>query len=103
MGSHRDEDHGRRTEFLKELTMRAELMSDLAQNDLQDGRVLLDWRHDGMRLQLLPDDRQGILRVSIGGGDDLPVNGDYCNIRGDIGRCIQLLERALEGLKNHPE
>ena len=102
MGSHIDDDHAARREFLKELNLRAEIMSELSRNDLQDGNVLADWRHDGMRCQLLPDDRQGILRISIGGGEDIPV-GDYCNIRGDIGKCIRLLERAVVALKQHPE
>lgn len=104
MATHFDNDHrdAARQDFLKELELRAELMSDLAKNDLQDGNVLADWKHDGMRCQLLPDDRQGILRISIGGGDDLPVMADYCNIRGDIGKCIRLLERAVAALKKHP-
>lgn len=102
MGSHSDSDHELRREFLKELKLRAELMTDLGKNDLQEGNVLLDWQHDGMRFQLLPDDRQKILRISIGGGDCLPVVGNYCNIRGDIGQCIHLLEKALAGLKRHP-
>jgi len=112
MGSHADYDHlsdesrvqweAQRKDFLRELKIRAEVMESLSKNTLQNEPVLLDWKHDGIRCQLLPDDRQKILRISIGGGDDLPIKGDYCNIRGDIGKCIALLERAITALKKHP-
>lgn len=51
----------------------------------------------------LPDDEQGILRLSIGGGEYLPIPGAYCNIRGDVRQCIALLEKAIAALKRHPE
>jgi len=106
MGSHSDFDHSlesRRRDFLKELGLRAELMADLGMNAEQRGKPLASWTHDGMRCQLLQDDRQGILRISIGGGDDLPVLGDYCNFRGDVGKCIRLLERTIDALRHCPE
>ncbi len=99
MPSHRDQDHQLRREFLKELELRAEIMTDLAKNDLQQGQVLQQWKHDGVTVQNLPDDRQHILRISIGGGDHLPIHGDYCNFRGDQSKCIQLLTRCLEAMK----
>lgn len=100
MGSHLDNDHGKKADFLKELRLRAEIMSDLAKNDLQEGNVIAEWEHDGIRCQELPADRQGILRISIGGGSDLPVVGDYCNFRGDHSKCIALLERVLTAMKS---
>lgn len=103
MATHADKDHELRREFMKELELRAEIMEDLVKNTIQNEPVLADWKHHGVRCQLLPDDRQGILRISIGGGPDTPVRGDYCNIRGDVGKCIALLERAVEALKRCPE
>lgn len=72
MGSHADRGHQERQEFLKELTLRAELMTDLSRNTIQNE-------------------------------EDIPVHGDYCNIRGDVGSCIKLLERAIVALKEMPE
>ena len=104
MGSHRDTDHAEaRREFLKELEIRADVMTSLSKNTLQNEKPLLSWEHEGVTCQLLPDDRQKILRISIGGGPNLPASGDYCNIRGDVGACVALLERALTALKACPE
>lgn len=108
MGSHMDYDHIRRKQdearrdFLKELTTRAELMSELGANREQHGTPLAEWKAEGFRCSVLPDDSMGILRISIGGGDDTPVRGDYCNVRGDVGKCITLLERALVALRKCP-
>ena len=47
------------------------------------------------------DDEQGILRISIG-GCDTAVGLNYCVIRGDLGQCIDLLEKALVALRDAP-
>ena len=101
MGSHQDVDHGARKEFLRELTMRAEIMEDLGKNELQQGRPLEESEFGGVRVQRRQDDKQDICRISIGGGDHLPAHGDYCNFRGDHARCVALMERALEAMKRH--
>lgn len=48
-------------------------------------------------------DPQGILRLSIGGGEHLPVTMNYVVVRGKIGQCIELLEKALVALRECPE
>ena len=101
MGSHQDLDHidEQRREFLKDLGRRAEIMTDLGKNELQHGKAIRQWKHEGVTVQQLDEDMNGVLRISIGGGSHLPVPGDYCNYRGDQSRCIRLLERALEAMK----
>ena len=101
MGSHYDKDHKAiRQSFIDELKLRSEIMTDLGKNRLQNEKVQEQWFHDEIQVQRLPDDRQGILRISIGGGDDLPIRGDYCNFRGDQSKCITLLERVLNAMKS---
>lgn len=57
---------------------------------------------NGVHVRLMPDDPQQILRISIGGGDHLPVTMNYCTVRGDIGKCIALLEKTLAALSECP-
>lgn len=57
---------------------------------------------NGLEVIKRPDDPQGILRISVGGGDT-PVAMDYCVIRGDTDKCIKLLEKALAALKEYPQ
>ncbi len=52
----------------------------------------------GVHVVKMPDDEQGILRISIGGGVPM-VNVNYCTYRGDKQRCIEMIEKALEALK----
>jgi len=101
MGSHSDLDH-RRDDFVKELRLRAEIMSDLSMNREQSEKPLAEWKHGTMRCQVRPNDRQGIVRISIGGGDELPVSVEYCNVRGDMAECVKLLARALAALQARP-
>ena len=101
MGSHRQDDHQLRQEFLKEMSLRAEIMTDLGKNRMTtEGKCLEKWTHDGIRVERLPDDMSGVLRISIGGGEDTPVPGDYCSFRGDQSKCIRLLEAALAAMKS---
>ena len=58
---------------------------------------------NGVHVRLMPDDPQGILRISIGGGDKLPVTMNYCTVRGDIWQCIELLEKAVAALRETKE
>ncbi len=99
MGSHSDIDHERRQEFLKDLQRRAEIMADLGKNELSQRKPIRRWRHGGVTVEELDADMNDVLRISIGGGDHLPVPGDYCRFRGDQSRCIRLLEKALKAIK----
>jgi hypothetical protein len=85
------------------LQRRADAMVDLKQSIItagKDGEVpLKEWSACGVGVKQLPNDEQGILRISIGGGDHLPVNADYCVYRGDRQACIELLEKSLEALR----
>lgn len=58
---------------------------------------------NGIHCRHMPDDEQGILRLSIGGGDHLPSKMNYVVVRGKIGQCIELLEKALVALRECPE
>lgn len=98
MGSHADIDHGERKQILDELRLKAELLSELGKNRVTNDKVEEEWMHDGIRVQMLPDDPQGVLRISIGGHPDFE-RSEYCNFRGDQGKCIALLERCLTAMK----
>jgi len=66
--------------------------------------ILARWKAtNGVEVVHRPNDPQGILRISVGGGHDTPVQLDYCTIRGGVGKCIELLERAIAALKESPE
>lgn len=61
---------------------------------------LASWEWGGVYVVQRPPDPQGILRVSIGGGEELPVSLNYCTFRGDREACIALLKKALDALRN---
>ena len=100
MGSHVDTDHGKLSRILEELRLKSEVLSDLGKNRVTNDRVLEQWGHDGIRVQMLPDDKQGVLRISIGGHPDINPS-EYCHFRGDQSKCIALLERCLAAMKSH--
>lgn len=100
MGSHIDNDHEERNRIINELKLKSELLCDLGKNRITNDKVILEWKHDGIRVQMLPDDQHGVLRVSIGGHPEMD-RSEYCNFRGDQGRCITLLERCLEAMKSN--
>jgi len=96
MGSHQDTDHT--AEILKELKYKAEVMTSLQKNRIAAEKPIRAWSHDKIRVEHLPDDEHGVLRISIGGHPDF-TRSEYCNFRGDQSRCIKLLERCLKALK----
>ena len=100
MGSHGDIDHKLRKKVVDSLALKAELLSDLGKNRIANEEVLDEWKYGGIRCQLLPDDEHGVLRISIGGHPEFKPS-DYCNFRGDQGRCIALLEKVLAAMKSH--
>ena len=68
--THEDRTHG--TEFLRRLTQRADDMVRDKQSENTAGKEgeepLAEWKHKGVSVRHMPDDEQGILRISIGGG-----------------------------------
>ena len=66
-----------------------------------DEPVLAAWEAYGIYVERRPDDEQGILRVSVGGGVSLELkkNIDYCVFRGDPTRCAHMLEQAALALR----
>ena len=110
MDSHFDREHRQiptKSHFLKELERRAKKIREAGQSQITGGiegeEELARWEHGGIHVVVRPDDPQGIIRISIGGGHDLPVNLNYCTIRGDVGKCIALLEQAIAALRACPE
>jgi hypothetical protein len=59
------------------------------------------WRKERKRAWLLESVERRSL--SIGGGEHLPVTMNYVVVRGKIGQCIELLEKALVALRECPE
>lgn len=100
MATHSDADHGKKSRILEELRLKAELMTEVGQNRMTHDKVIEEWTHDGLRVQMLPDDPQGVLRISAGGHDEIKPS-EYCNFRGDQGKCIALLEKCLAAMKAH--
>lgn len=101
--THYDSSH--RTAFMDRLTERASQMTRDKASEITVGKEgeepLAVWNAHNVQCQHLPDDEQGILRISIGGGR-MPVPMNYCVIRGDLGQCIELLERAMVALREAP-
>ena len=104
MQTHDDKSHKR--EFLDLLQARADRMREGKASEITAGKknepILEKWKAHGISVVVRPDDPQGILRISVGGGDKTPVPLNYCTVRGDIGECIQLLEWAIRALKKEP-
>jgi len=92
-----------RERFIKELAGRAETIKKQEGSQITSGfdgePFLAKWTAANVQVVQRPDDPQDILRISIGGGDHLPVSLNYCVIRGDRKRCIQLLQRAIKALE----
>lgn len=91
-------------EFLKRLEERAAEMVRDKKSEITAGRndeqTLAEWNFRGIGVRQLPDDEQGILRISIGG--DVNVNINYCVFRGNRQACINLLRDALVALQQKP-
>ena len=105
--SHENMSHDQ-NQFMDELKRRAEKGRQSGNASITAGSegepVLASWRgKNGVEVVHRPKDPQGILRISVGGGRDTPVKLDYCTIRGGVGACIELLEKAIEALKESPE
>lgn len=107
MQTHDDLNHSLRSDFMNRLRDRADSAVENKTSQITTGKdgeeALAKWKHKGVFVTHMPDDEQGILRISAGGGFNIPVKLNYCTIRGSVGQCIQLLEKVIEALKKSPE
>jgi hypothetical protein len=98
--THDDDDA--KTEFMKILEARALESRQRGWSRITTGypgeEPLRQWGHAGIDVRKMPDDPQGILRISVGGGVE-GMDIDYCTYRGDRMECIALLHRALRALE----
>lgn len=103
MQTHEDAQH--KTSFIERLRERADAAEKAKASVITSGahgeKALAEWKSGGISVRHMPDDEQGILRISIGGGKT-PVPVEYCVFRGDLGQCIALLERAIVALRAAP-
>lgn len=107
MQSHFDSEHEQKA-FLQRLKERAGRATESNLSRITAGgsgeKELASWKgSNGVHVRHLPDDEQGILRISAGGGSDLPLPMEYLVIRGSVGKCIALLEKAIVALRESPE
>ena len=107
MQTHDDGQHNIRSEFMERLRARAHESQTIGASTITSGSIgevpLAKWKHRGIHVTHMPDDEQGILRISVGGGNNTPVVLNYCTIRGSVGECIELLERTIKALRKSPE
>lgn len=108
MQTHYDKQHGEYVDFMERLRERADKAARDKVSQITTGKdgeePLGSWKaSNGVHVRHLPDDEQGILRISLGGGDNLPVTMNYLTIRGRVGECIALLEKAIVALRECPE
>lgn len=106
MQTHFDNQH--RQTFMDQLRERADKAKDAAASTITAGAAgeqpLAAWKaSNGIHCRHMPDDEQGILRISVGGGDHLPVTLNYVTVRGKVGDCIALLQKAIDALRECPE
>ena len=104
MQTHDDSNH--RNDFLQRLMERADKAKEDKTSQITTGlrgeEALAKWKSNQVHVTHMPNDEQGILRISIGGGKNMPVRMNYCTIRGSVGECIQLLEKTILALRNAP-
>ena len=106
MQTHHDDQHADDfTSRLRERAAKAQRDGTAGITAGKQGEVeLANWKgSNGVHVSHMPDDEQGVLRISIGGGDHLPVTLNYLTVRGPVGQCIDLMEKALVALRECPE
>ena len=106
MQTHEDAAHQRL--FMDQLRKRADESKERGDGRITAGapgeKPICQWTaENGLYCKHMPPDPQGILRISIGGGEHLPVTLNYLTVRGPVGECIALLEKALAALRECPE
>jgi hypothetical protein len=105
--SHPDYDrHSReRTQdVLKALEQKAAILKVTGGSSITAGKVgeapKLEYTSgNGVHIRHLPDDEHGLIRISIGGGDAIPINADYCVFRGNPSECLKLLKKAIRAVE----
>ena len=105
MQSHDDADFSDfRNTWLKSLEDKADRMQAAGQSKITGGddgeKPMAEWQHKTIHCRHMPPDEHGILRISIGGGQDTPVELNYCVFRGNRGHCIDLLRKALKAMES---
>lgn len=104
MQTHEDNDFQDR--FMERLRERSEKAKAEGGGGITAGRtgepILAEWKQSGVHVRHLPDDEQGILRISLGGTPHSGAPFRYCTIRGSVGQCIKLLEDAIQALRAAP-
>ena len=103
MDTHRDSSHLTAARFMDRLKERAAEDEPLSQITAgKEGEpTLAKWNYGGVSIRQLPPDEQGILRISIGGGET-PVPLNYLVFRGSHGACVDLLRKSLAALEAGP-
>jgi len=100
-GTHSDGD-----QWFESLKQKADRMLQNGQSKITAGNPdenpLASWKRNKVSVTQLPDDEHGILRISIGGGTDLPFECNYLTFRGEHGKCVELLRRAIVALEEGP-
>lgn len=93
-----------RRKWLESLEAKADKMRAAGQSKITGGdegeNPLAEWEHKGILCRHMPPDEHGILRISVGGGQDTPVEVNYCVFRGNRGHCIDLLRKALKAMES---
>lgn len=102
MQTHEDGDALKAHDLIDRLKHRAEMAELRGDGQITMGtdgeKPIRQMNFDGMSVVQRPDDQDGILRISIGGGDHLPIEADYCVFRGDPTAICVLLKRALRAV-----
>lgn len=106
MQTHPDYDAERITPFLDRLKIRADDAMAKGNSQITTGepgeKPIDEWKHGKIHVTKMPEDEQGILRMSVGGGTEglvrkLDIN--YCVFRGDRTQCAYMLEQAAKALR----
>ena len=104
MQSHDDRDFQR--DWLASLEEKADRMREAGKSEITGGKEgekpLAEWKDKGITVQHMPPDEHGILRISVGGGQDIPIPLNYCVFRGNRGHCVDLLRIALKAMEKGP-
>jgi len=102
MQTHDDRDF--RREWLDSLEEKANQMHANGGSKITGGdegeEPLSEWQHKTVHVRHMPPDEHGILRISVGGGTDTPIQLNYCVFRGNRGHCIDLLRKALKAMES---
>lgn len=98
--------HSDGDQWFESLKKKAEEMEKQKASQITGGKSeevpIAAWKRNNVSITQLPDDEHGILRISAGGGEGLPREVNYLVFRGEHGKCIELLRKALKALEGGP-